>query len=268
VVQFGREGRSVARRMRVPDDRWAFVVPLAVPGPARWNGFVISGEELIVCTPRSEGYAFDPAGMDFAVLSMSPWNAPDVAGAAVPLVSSGSSCLISPAAADWTELRRELSVIRRGTSRETNARRRTASAERLRALLVKCLSTPRPNPDRAGDSRSAIVRRAETFFRSHLGEPVSIAQLSAVAEVSERSLRNAFYRVYSVSPKRYLRLWQLHQVQSALRAADAPHATVTGAATDQGFYELGRFAGEYKALFGEHPSDTLHRRRHASRGAA
>jgi AraC family ethanolamine operon transcriptional activator len=76
--------------------------------------------------------------------------------------------------------------------------------------------------------------------------------------VSERSLRNAFYDVYTTSPKRYLKLWQLHQVRRELRAA---HASVTDVATLHGFFELGRFAGEYKALFGEVPSATLHKAR-------
>jgi AraC family ethanolamine operon transcriptional activator len=80
-----------------------------------------------------------------------------------------------------------------------------------------------------------------------------MAQLSSNAMVSERCLREAFYDTYATSPMRYLRLWQLHQVRRALRSADGRHATVTDIATMYGFYELGRFAGEYKALFGEVP---------------
>jgi AraC family ethanolamine operon transcriptional activator len=38
---------------------------------------------------------------------------------------------------------------------------------------------------------------------------------------------------------------------------------VTSVATQHGFYELGRFAGEYRALFGEAPSETLHKARSA-----
>ena len=37
-------------------------------------------------------------------------------------------------------------------------------------------------------------------------------------------------------------------------------STVTQVAADVGgFFNLGRFAGEYLAMFGEHPSATLHR---------
>jgi AraC-like DNA-binding protein len=67
--------------------------------------------------------------------------------------------------------------------------------------------------------------------------------------------------VYTTSPKRYLKLWQLHQVRRALRAVSGGEESVTDVATLHGFYELGRFAGEYKALFGEAPSQTLHKAR-------
>jgi AraC family ethanolamine operon transcriptional activator len=79
--------------------------------------------------------------------------------------------------------------------------------------------------------------------------------------VSERSLRNAFYDVYTTSPKRYLKIRQLHRARHALRSADDGPATVTTVATFHGFFELGRFAGEYKALFGETPSQTLQKAR-------
>jgi AraC family ethanolamine operon transcriptional activator len=50
---------------------------------------------------------------------------------------------------------------------------------------------------------------------------------------------------------------RLQGVRHALRNRHASGTTVTSVATDYGFYELGRFAGAYKELFGEAPSDTL-----------
>jgi transcriptional regulator GlxA family with amidase domain len=60
-----------------------------------------------------------------------------------------------------------------------------------------------------------------------------------------------------MSPKRFVLRERLYEVRRALRDADATSGTVTTIATDHGFFELGRFAGTYKAVFGETPSATL-----------
>jgi transcriptional regulator GlxA family with amidase domain len=60
-----------------------------------------------------------------------------------------------------------------------------------------------------------------------------------------------------MSPKRFVMHDRLHEVRRALRDPRATRATVTDIATEHGFFELGRFAGRYKAAFGETPSQTL-----------
>jgi len=54
---------------------------------------------------------------------------------------------------------------------------------------------------------------------------------------------------------------RLSRARRALLSADCKLVTVTEIATCFGFAELGRFSVEYRKVFGESPSQTLH---HAS----
>ena len=60
-----------------------------------------------------------------------------------------------------------------------------------------------------------------------------------------------------MGPKRYLLLRRMHLVRRALRESSPAKATITEIATRFGFWQFGRLAVEYKALFGEAPSATL-----------
>ena len=62
-----------------------------------------------------------------------------------------------------------------------------------------------------------------------------------------------------MGPIRYLALRRMNLVRRALLRAVSSTTTVTRIATDHGFWELGRFAVSYNALFGETPSVTLQR---------
>ena len=117
---------------------------------------------------------------------------------------------------------------------------------------------------RAAITRRVVVEQAEAFLKDHHTDWVPLHHLCCVARVSERTLRTAFQEVRGVSPKRYMLRARLNEVREALKSGKP--ATVTDAATEHGFYELGRFASRYKTAFGESPSDTL--RAHSTKTAA
>ena len=115
----------------------------------------------------------------------------------------------------------------------------------------------RPRFTGATASRRKVVERAEAYVRRHIDTKIPVPRLSRIVGLSERGLRNAFYSVRGVSPKRCMLAYRLQCVRKALCDAWISPITVTDAAVNHGFYELGRFAATYKAAFGEAPSETL-----------
>jgi AraC family ethanolamine operon transcriptional activator len=106
-------------------------------------------------------------------------------------------------------------------------------------------------------SRQEIIRISLELLEQRVGDPVSIGELAAAADVSERTLRTAFHEYFGVGPVHYLQLRQLHQVHRALRAADPEEVTVSKVLIEHGEWAFSRFASRYRQVFGELPSETL-----------
>jgi transcriptional regulator GlxA family with amidase domain len=107
-------------------------------------------------------------------------------------------------------------------------------------------------------SRAELVAQVDDFLRDNINEPITVGDLSRMAGVSERTLRSAFHDILGVSPKQWALRQRLAAAHDALSAADPSTTTVTEVAMSYGFFELGRFAGRYRMVFGEMPSETLH----------
>jgi AraC-like DNA-binding protein len=111
--------------------------------------------------------------------------------------------------------------------------------------------------------RSAVlprhVRRVQEYLRAHAHEPVNAIRLAEVAGCSLRGLYAGFQEFCGASPMQDLRDLRLDRVRADLMTSGAADS-VSGVALRWGFAHLGRFSAEYKARFGEHPSETLRRR--------
>ena len=110
------------------------------------------------------------------------------------------------------------------------------------------------------DRHSTTVARFEAFLEAHPDKTFYLAEICAAIGVEPRTLRNVCHAHFGMSPMRYLRLWRMQLVRRALLQADLP-ITVTQVVISHGFGELGRFAVNYRALFGETPATTLRRPR-------
>ena len=82
----------------------------------------------------------------------------------------------------------------------------------------------------------------------------SVPDICRHSAASARSLSRGFQERFGVSTKQYMVGTRL---SAARRALSGGKTSVTEAASQYGFWHLGRFSADYKAMFGELPSVTL-----------
>ena len=115
-------------------------------------------------------------------------------------------------------------------------------------------------PDYHAQRYRQLVDRFEEVARVHVGTYVHVTDLCRLAGINERTLLRAFRAVHGIGPYRYVRTLRLDEVRRALASEDI---TVTQAAMQFGFRELGRFGVMYREAFSETPSETRRRIRGA-----
>lgn len=111
-----------------------------------------------------------------------------------------------------------------------------------------------------------ITRAAKEYLCAHEYRPVRLSDLARHVGVSERSLQRSFQEVFDVPAGVYLRRWRLSQARRMLAEPISVDMTVADAGLHYGFWELGRFAAQYRQMFGEYPAQTLRRAKEARFG--
>jgi len=114
---------------------------------------------------------------------------------------------------------------------------------------------------RITQSRLGLKRALGLLLDENCGHR-SIPDLCQEARISQRSLEYAFRDTLGMTPLAFQRLRRLYRAREALQSAGMSQTRVSEIALQSGFYELGRFSGYYREVFGELPSQTLR----ASRG--
>lgn len=106
-------------------------------------------------------------------------------------------------------------------------------------------------------NRARLARQAEDWLRAHLHESISISDLCLAFRVSRREMEYAFRQAFDLSPHDRLRVLRLNAVYNALRRTSPDRGEVTRIAMEHGITHLGRFAAQYRNLFGELPRYSL-----------
>jgi AraC-like DNA-binding protein len=228
------------------------------------NGIEFRFGDIALHSPR-HGYRHRSLG----ALAMSlPFAEMAEIGAAVAghdLMPQGDEQIVTPPAEAMAKLQRLHAAAGELAKQAPEIIARPEAARGLEEALIEamvdCIVAPDRQEDTAARRRhTAIIQRFHAAIEASDEKAVYLPELCSRIGVSGRTLRLCCQEHLGMGPKRFLLLRRMHLARRALHEA-RPNVTVTDVATEFGFWELGRFAVEYKALFGEGPSETL---RHAS----
>src|ERR1700744_2966914 len=168
--------------------------------------------------------------------------------------------LTTAAAGDWYHLVR---LLAREAWQPGGLLNHQLAVQNLQLLLIQGLLQIQPHnytealTEGARAASTAVAKWAIDLIHEHPEKPWSTAALARATGVSARALQRSFERSDLPSPMVYLRQLRLRRGQAELAATSPGSVPVTMVAGRWGFMHLGRFASQYRQLFGETPSETL-----------
>jgi transcriptional regulator GlxA family with amidase domain len=114
-------------------------------------------------------------------------------------------------------------------------------------------------PERGVSARLPdTVNAAIAYMRANASQPLTVSRIASAVGQSARTLQVAFRRDLDQTPMQYLQLVRMTAVRADLLATHrSPGTTVRNLALKWGFTHAARFAAQYRARYGENPSETL-----------
>ncbi len=262
-VQHGIEGSGLLTRGAVKSEGWAFYVQRS-GAPVPLNGKLLIDDSIAVLPPRSE-FRFSGRGRVewYSVFLPSvsfplPDDIPDELRS-VGVIQVGSRLL--------SRIRLALDAAFDVTSGRNSAQSSECFVAAIHETLISAfrqmlagrVDSRRPLERKVDLNRKSLISQVIELINDRNAWEMSVPELASVTGVSQRTLLTAFREQFGITPQNYLRVHRLHLARRMLLKNAPQSTTVAAVATEFGFFDLGRFAGRYLLMFGEHPSETLRR---------
>jgi AraC-like DNA-binding protein len=234
--------------------------------PLLWGGSEMDGTNMVRHSEGDSTFHRSSGSFNWGAMSL-PTADMESLGAAMAgcdLTPPRSAMVVTPPPAGMTRLQRLHAAAGDLAEKAPEILANPDAARGLEQALIEaivgCLAHQAERESGLAQGQHAIVmRRFRRMIEENPEQPLYIPEMCKAIRVSDRTLRRCCQEHLGMGPKRYLLLRRLHLVRRALRHARPETTTTTDIATWFGFWQLGRFAVEYQALFGESPSATLRR---------
>ncbi len=263
-LQHGIEGSGLLTRGAVKPEGWAFFVQRS-GDPIPLNGKLLIDESIAVLPPggefrfsgqgRVEWYTVYAPSVSLALPDYIPG---ELRSAGVITVGGQLHSRIRSA------LAAAFSVAASSSSAMSSACETAAIHENLisaiRQMLDKSAESRRPTERRVDVNHKSLISKVLELINDTGAWAMSVPELARAIGVSQRTLLTAFREQLGITPQGFLVAHRLHLARRTLMKSVPDRTTVAAVAMKFGFFDLGRFAGRYLMMFGEHPSATLSRR--------
>lgn len=269
VLNTGLIGGRVSLNGMLSESLFTFGLGLILtPGSRQWLKEVETGD-IGIFLPGNEHDAIYGPGSSYAALTLSAESLEAAAAQfdlALDPFSLGGSGLHRRRLCNsrLATLQRLFLAVHRGSNDGGSNGGGTGAKQLCRQLLTDLVQhlgqeprTPVGRIDPRGQVR--IVARARAFIQEHLDQPLTIKAIAAAASTSSRTLHRTFMAVLGESPYSYVLKQRLHRIRHDLLSEAELSVTISTLANRWGLGELGRFAGWYRELFAELPSETRER---------
>ncbi len=265
TLRWGRNGGALAVEGARRRSHFTISVPLCNTRESKGNGIGFDANSLMLWPPGSE-FCLSSVGWN-------DWMSVDIPHTGQTPYRHGKMLYVGAGmqASVVSITSRIIAAIQRADTLRDEAGFAVAALADLQRVVHEAMhanadtppGTVRHGPERI--SRTKLAATVRSMSADDTVGRVSVDDLAREADVSPRTLQNAFHEFYSASVHRFLHLRSLQHVHRVLSRANPEETSVTRVAMGFGFWDLGRFAQQYRRLYGERPSDTLRRPAHKVR---
>jgi AraC-like DNA-binding protein len=240
------------------------LIPMRWKGDLKWNGRVLDRPSIFHWDSEVEyfrvGRDIDIVALIFDRAAFAPAFTDWTGGITADINGfSGESGPATLPPAVMQGLQKIISITAEDPDAFLGPQFRESVEHSMRQALFHTLwkSEPAGHASRSLRNYRRIVRHADEYLHSRVGQPVYLLDLCHATGTSARTLEMAFRAMCDVTPMQYLKLRRLRMTRCLLRNASATETMVKSIAYEAGFWELGRFAVDYRKQFGETPVKTL-----------
>lgn len=264
LVNIATLGTGTLQLGATPIGMRTFAIPINLGGPATWLNQEMNPLALMLFPKSGELFCVAGGPMQMATLSVKE-----------ALFENIGATLLSTRLCDtdgektselqptrWQQLHQNLQSLLSFNTRYGHLSESCEWLAYMEEELVNSFVSSLPGAAHSMGTitSSAAARnthRAVDYIMDNLRKPFTISSMCNDLKCSRRTLESSFKRCTGTSLLPFIKFQRFTHCRAELLLSIEGIETVTSIARGWGFWHLGQFSIDYKALFGESPSSTL-----------